>query len=77
MYSSLILLQKNPPHELLIGTNLLSILGFHFIQESFSLEPVDLLTVKKTEDKGKIQAQGATSQNTLDQLLDTKLISAV
>ena len=77
MYSSLILLQKNPPHELLIGTNLLSILRFHFIQKSFSLEPVDLLTVKKTEDKGKTQAQGDTSQNTLDQLLDTKLISAV
>jgi len=70
-----VLLQKDPPHELLIGTDLLPSLGFQVIQKSLSKELVDLLTDKTVEDKQKTQvAHCADSQN---DLLSVKLISFV
>ena len=43
-----VLLQKDPPHDLLLGTNLLSVLGFQFIQyENSTGKAVDMLTVER------------------------------
>ena len=57
--TEVVLLQKNPPHDLLIGTDLLPSLGFQFIQRSASTKVgLDLFNQNKRnvrDSKGRVE----------------------
>jgi len=73
--TAVILLQKGPPHDLLLGTNLLLMLGFQFIQyENSTGKAVDLLTDERWDVCGEVQKP--PGQNTAGILREFKLLSA-
>ena len=73
--TAVVLLQKDPPHNLLLGTNFLSMLGFKFTQyEDSTGKAVDLLTDEGWNVCSKVQKPHA--QNTAGISREVKLISA-
>ena len=77
--TAVVLLQKNPPHDLLIGTDLLPLLGFQFIQKTVNSKiAVDMFSHKEC-NVGEVKEKVGESpkQDLVNSSLEVKLISAV
>ena len=79
--TAVVLLQKNPPHDLLIGTDLLPFLGFQFVKETVnSGTALDMFSCKEYIcNVGEVNKEkvGEPSKQDLNSSLKVKLISAV
>ena len=77
--TAVVLLQKNPPHDLLIGTDLLPLLGFQLIQKTVNSKiAVDMFSHKECNvGEAKEKVGEPPKQDLVNSSLEVKLISAV
>ena len=77
--TAVVFLQKNPPHDLLIGTDLLPSFGFQFIQKAANSDvAIDIFTDKKyVEGPEETSAVEKSPKQGMESSYQVELISAV